>query len=584
MIGHFVGIDVNQLHHPIGIGPAGGSHEVRNRLSANVYWSREHFAGIGEHIGPARGLALVVDQPLRPGEREVVADGLAGARAEGNRLGGVGNVLVKCGVGLRGRGKAQLHSRLQIKPLGRRCFRPRLQLLPQVRAGLVRRHRRHIGLWRVVFQIAIEKRPQHVLPEPGSRVAAKADRTQRRGVLNLLPVVPGAEHQKDLLVVDVERLDCLVDRDRTVDIFLVPQAVNEQNGHLDPFRLEVRGQHLVHRLVAPESVVAGVFENLVPEAHLFQPMLLAQFARRPRGHELVVIVEVRDGPLGLIRTRGFLLPDVGHVLLAEGPVVEPVVAHPAIDHRVHGHRYFQRGVRIHQRHQRQKSVIADAQNAHLAVGLGNVLDQPVDAVIRVSRFIHRRRILRPMNRPVHHVVALRPVLAANVLNHPNVAALDNHIGGIVIAIKDSPQVRARRVAGQLIGAVRCARQQDRRMLYALGHQDHRMQLDPVAHRDHRLAPFVVEVRRGLFEFGRGLAGVVGILRLWCAALGNNACGQRERSNDSKRGSNGKHQADLSWVGKLRLQPIVSDRALKPGNFSPIQPRCPARREKPTKDL
>jgi hypothetical protein len=118
-------------------------------------------------------------------------------------------------------------------------------------------------------------------------------------------------------------------------------------------------------------------------------------------------------------------------------------------------------VRMHQRHQRQETVVADAQNAHLAIGLGNVLDQPVDAVVGVRRFVHRRGILRPVNRAVHHVVALRAVLAANVLNHANVAAFHNHVRSVVIAIQSPPQVRAGGVAGQLIGAVRRARQQDR---------------------------------------------------------------------------------------------------------------------------
>src|ERR1022692_4518519 len=55
---------------------------------------------------------------------------------------------------------------------------------------------------------------------------------------------------------------------------------------------------------------------------------------------------------------GFLIVDVVHVLFAEGAVVEPVVAHPAIDHGIHRHRDFQRRMRIHQRHQGRESVVA----------------------------------------------------------------------------------------------------------------------------------------------------------------------------------------------------------------------------------
>jgi hypothetical protein len=39
--------------------------------------------------------------------------------------------------------------------------------------------------------------------------------------------------------------------------------------------------------------------------------------------------------------------------------------------------------------------------------------------------VDRGRISRPVQRPIHDVVALGSVLAAHILNHPNVAALDN---------------------------------------------------------------------------------------------------------------------------------------------------------------
>jgi hypothetical protein len=95
---------------------------------------------------------------------------------------------------------------------------------------------------------------------------------------------------------------------------------------------------------------------------------------------------------------------------------------------------FQRRVRIHQRHQRQKAVVGNAQDADLAVALRNVLHQPVDGVVGVGGVIDRRGILRPVQGAVHHVVAFGAVFAANVLHHADVAAFDDHVGGVVVAI------------------------------------------------------------------------------------------------------------------------------------------------------
>ena len=46
-------------------------------------------------VGASRRLALVVDQPVRPGIAGSVAHGLNGPRAERHRLGGIGDVFVE---------------------------------------------------------------------------------------------------------------------------------------------------------------------------------------------------------------------------------------------------------------------------------------------------------------------------------------------------------------------------------------------------------------------------------------------------------------------------------------------------------
>ena len=37
VLGYFVGIDVDELHDPVGIGAAGGGDEIRDGLSADVH-------------------------------------------------------------------------------------------------------------------------------------------------------------------------------------------------------------------------------------------------------------------------------------------------------------------------------------------------------------------------------------------------------------------------------------------------------------------------------------------------------------------------------------------------------------------
>ena len=146
--------------------------------------------------------------------------------------------------------------------------------------------------------------------------------------------------------------------------------------------------------------------ELSPKPDLFHAALSAQFAGGPGPHVHVVFVEVRRPPQCRVVARRLLFVNVRHVLLPERTVVKPIVAHPAVDHRVHRDRDFQCRMRIHHGHQRQKPVVRDAEDADLSIALRNVFDEPVDRVVGVGRFVDRRRILRPVQRPVHHVVAL----------------------------------------------------------------------------------------------------------------------------------------------------------------------------------
>ena len=161
-------------------------------------------------------------------------------------------------------------------------------------------------------------------------------------------------------------------------------------------------------------------------------------------HEHVVVVEVAGPPLHGVVARAVLLVDVGHVLLAEGAVVEPVVAAPAVDHRVHRDGDLERGVRMDEAHQGGESVVGDADDADLAVGLRHVLHEPVDGVVGVGGMVDRGRVQRAAQGAVHDVVALGAVLAADVLDDADVAAFDDDVGGVVVAVEAGAEMRALR--------------------------------------------------------------------------------------------------------------------------------------------
>ena len=124
--------------------------------------------------------------------------------------------------------------------------------------------------------------------------------------------------------------------------------------------------------------------------------------------------------------------------------------------------------------------------------------------------VDRGGIERPAQGAVHHVVALGPVLAAHVLDSADVAALDDHLGGVVVTLEDGAEVRARAVAGEGVGVVGRAGEQDRRTLCPPGNEDDGVELHPVPHRDHHVAPDVVESVRHRLELRRRLAGKGGL--------------------------------------------------------------------------
>src|SRR5438270_10042864 len=89
----------------------------------------------------------------------------------------------------------------------------------------------------------------------------------------------------------------------------------------------------------------------------------------------------------------------------------------------------------------------------------------------------------------HHIVALRTVSSAHVLNYADVSTFNDDVSGVVVSVETWPEMRAVKVAGESRGVIRSAGQQDwcSFQLRAFRDQEHCVELHPVAHRNHDFA-------------------------------------------------------------------------------------------------
>lgn len=353
-----------------------------------------------------------------------------------------------------------------------------------VLAGVVDEHGRRGGFRRAIDQVLVEERAQHIVAELPRGIAIEVQRTQRAAVVIDLAVPPRPHHQVVERVAPVARLHRGIAVDGAPHVFLIPQALQPHRGHLQ----RRTRHHLVQCLLLPEAVVGGVFGELVPPRQLFQTRRLGEVTGRACAQEIAVVVMALARDAGALAALAELAGEVVEIDLAERTVIEPVVAHPAIDHRALRRGHLQCGMRIGQRHHHGETFVGRADHADLAIGLLEVFHQPIDGVPGIGGMVDLAGIERATQRPGHHVLAFRAVLAAHILEHADITAFHEH----VIACRQQVlHMRRGQTLGAAAGVVRRAREYDWRIARALGQHDHRMQLDPVAHRDHHLALDVV---------------------------------------------------------------------------------------------
>ena len=150
----------------------------------------------------------------------------------------------------------------------------------------------------LVLEVVGEQRGHDLLAELAGRGAAERDRPQAVAVApHPAAVVPRADDQ-GVQAVAVLLLEGLVDPERAVEILLVPPAGDVQRRHAGA--AQTRGDGLL----APEAVVVGVLDEVVPGRHLAVEVAGVDVRQRPEVEEplvevVAVVVERREllGPL-----------------------------------------------------------------------------------------------------------------------------------------------------------------------------------------------------------------------------------------------------------------------------------------------
>ena len=156
------------------------------------------------------------------------------------------------------------------------------------------------------------------------------------------------------------------------------------------------------------------------------------------GQAVPVLAVIHRGPI----FGGF---EAEHVVvtvaLAEGAVVEEIVADPDVDHGRLRRDGFDGGVGIDARHHGEKAVVTGADNADAAVVAGHVFEEPGDGVVCVGAFVDGGGIAVIGERAHHDEFALALVAAANVFADEDVTVAGQlgatHEEGLAVLIFDA---------------------------------------------------------------------------------------------------------------------------------------------------
>ena len=196
----------------------------------------------------------------------------------------------------------------------------------------------------------------------------------------------------------------------------------------------------------------------------------------------------------------------------EGAAVVSVVAHEEVGHGRLGRSGFQRGMGIDDAGRGEEAGIGNSPDAGVAVIVGNILEQPVDGVVKVGAVVDVLFGFFVVDVRAHlDERALGHVAAAHVLVDENVSRL--------VEVGRGTELRAVEVDAIWRNAIRSAIDQERvGVRSVLGNVDSGEEADAVAHGD---TVFIFRVMRFGVEFGRGVG----------ASLGEKRC-DREKSKEN----------------------------------------------------
>ncbi len=135
--------------------------------------------------------------------------------------------------------------------------------------------------------------------------------------------------------------------------------------------------------------------HLAPPGQLVESRGLGKIPRGTGTEEIfVIVVALANDGMTFTLYLG-LLGKVIEIDLPKRAEVEPVVAHPAVNHGTHRRGDLQCRMRIDQGHDHGKTLVGTSEHSDLAVGFGYVLHQPIDRVVGVGGLVRGRGIYLP---------------------------------------------------------------------------------------------------------------------------------------------------------------------------------------------
>src|ERR1041385_3092196 len=138
----------------------------------------------------------------------------------------------------------------------------------------------------------LKKWTENLAPKIERGVAAELQRAERASIVNRLPMGPRTHDQENFIIGGVLRFDGFLNRDRAVDVLLIPEAVHEHHRDFERFF----GQGFIYRLFAPVKVVGRMFDDLFPKTKLFEPSFTADEPSRAALHKRVELIKIRRPP------------------------------------------------------------------------------------------------------------------------------------------------------------------------------------------------------------------------------------------------------------------------------------------------